>query len=254
MTALEQSEHAMHRLIMARIAGNPRTIQYWLTRVDYYTELVLQEKIKEGRKMRKLISKYEGTCSKCSIDLAIGQEIMYEKTTGVFCPGCEPTDPEEIRTYRQAKLDRKSDRRQEWADSAIKQADALDKSLDTYKDWNFITQPILVGHHSERGHRNLLKRIHGRMDKEMELRKKAENHLNHVGVKATVKGDAETARQARRDTVRAKIAIGMKVDTAIYGTGIVKKINKKTATISNCGCSQTYEVAVDLSFITPVTP
>lgn len=202
--------------------------------------------------MRKLIVKYDGNCTNCGTDLLIGQEAMYEKTTGIFCVGHEPTTVESIRECRQVKLDRKSERRQSWADSAVKQADNIDKSLNPYKDWSFITQPILVGHHSEKSHRNLLKRIHGKMDKEYELRKKADEHLQHVGKKAIVKGDAETYRQARRDTTRSRIVVGMKVDTAIYGTGIVKKINKKTATISNCGCSQTFETTVDLSFITPL--
>ena len=202
--------------------------------------------------MRTINVKYEGSCTKCGNVLEVGITAAYEKTTGIFCLPCTPINPEEIRTFRQAKLDRKSERRQVWADSAERQADAIDKSLKPYKDWNFITQPVLVGHHSEGRHRNLLKRIHGKMDKEMELRQKAKEHLNHVGAQARVKGDAETARQERRDAIKTRIAVGMAVDTAIYGKGIVKKINKKTATISNCGCSGNFETTVDLSFITPI--
>jgi len=46
MTPTEQSELAMHRLVLARIVGNARDIAYWLTRVDYYTEIVIQEGLK----------------------------------------------------------------------------------------------------------------------------------------------------------------------------------------------------------------
>ena len=46
MTPTEQSELAMHRLVMARIAGNARAVQYWLTRLDYWTERVIQEGLK----------------------------------------------------------------------------------------------------------------------------------------------------------------------------------------------------------------
>ena len=46
MTPTEQSEYAMHRLIMARITGNARAVQYWLTRVEYYTEIIIQEGLK----------------------------------------------------------------------------------------------------------------------------------------------------------------------------------------------------------------
>ena len=46
MTPTEQAEYAMHRLVMARIAGNARDIAYWLTRVEFWTEMVIQEGLK----------------------------------------------------------------------------------------------------------------------------------------------------------------------------------------------------------------
>lgn len=48
MTAIEMSEHAMHRLVMARLAGRIRDINYWLCRVDYWTERVIEEQLKGG--------------------------------------------------------------------------------------------------------------------------------------------------------------------------------------------------------------
>jgi len=43
MTAIEHAELAMHRLVMARIAMNARAVQYWLCRVDYWSEIIIQE-------------------------------------------------------------------------------------------------------------------------------------------------------------------------------------------------------------------
>ena len=39
----------MHNLVMARLAGNARRVQYWLTRVDYYSERVIEEQRLEAR-------------------------------------------------------------------------------------------------------------------------------------------------------------------------------------------------------------
>ena len=46
MTPTEHAELAMHRLVMARITGNARAVQYWLTRVDYWSEIIIQEGLK----------------------------------------------------------------------------------------------------------------------------------------------------------------------------------------------------------------
>ena len=50
MTAIEHADQAMHRLVMARIAGNARAVQYWLSRVDYWSEMIHNENRKEGGK------------------------------------------------------------------------------------------------------------------------------------------------------------------------------------------------------------
>jgi len=46
MTATEHADQAMHRLVLARIAGNARAVQYWLCRVDYWSEIIIQEGLK----------------------------------------------------------------------------------------------------------------------------------------------------------------------------------------------------------------
>ena len=46
MTPTQHAELAMHHLVLARITGNARGIAYWLTRVDYWSERVIQEGLK----------------------------------------------------------------------------------------------------------------------------------------------------------------------------------------------------------------
>ena len=45
-TNLEHAENAMHRLVLAKIVGNARAVQFWLTRVDYWSEIIIQEGLK----------------------------------------------------------------------------------------------------------------------------------------------------------------------------------------------------------------
>lgn len=181
--------------------------------------------------MRKISVKYDGTCTKCGNALVVGSEVMYGKTTGIFCLGCEPTDIEEIRTYRQNRLDRRNDRRKTWAASARQKITAIDKSLKPYNDWAFITQPVLVGHHSEGRHRNLLKRIHNKMDKSHELWEKAKKHEELSNQTAVVKGDAAARWEAVRLHVLSWLKVGDVVDCGYAAPVTVLKINKKTANI-----------------------
>lgn len=46
MTPTELSEQAMRNLILARLKGNARNINYWLTRLDYWTLRVIDEERK----------------------------------------------------------------------------------------------------------------------------------------------------------------------------------------------------------------
>ncbi len=131
--------------------------------------------------------------------------------------------------------------------------------------WQFMASAT-IGHNSrytgdiafntQPGHIPLRARVIAQNDRAFEslniadrFQRKADS-LRHV----RVAGDAETKRQALRDFVRSRLEVGMEVDTCHYGRGIVKKINKKTATISNTGMSGTYTIAVDLSFISTLAP
>ena len=79
--------------------------------------------------MRQITVKYTGECRKCGNTLIVGSQAMYEKTTGIFCVGCEPTDTEDIRGYRQERADRKADRYDEWAGKRETKATAAAQQL-----------------------------------------------------------------------------------------------------------------------------
>ena len=140
-------------------------------------------------------------------------------------------NPEELREHRQEILDRRSEKYEERAKKKLEKAEKLDKELDPYKDWQFVTQPILVGHHSEKRHRNLKRKISNKMDKIQELRNEAKELMEKTGRKARVKGDAERARQKKREELDKVIVKGSKVVDFAFGLGVVTRVNKKTYTI-----------------------
>jgi len=196
--------------------------------------------------MRKIAVKYTGSCSKCGADLPVGGQAMYEKTTGIFCLGCEPKDSEETRMFRQQKADRKADRLDDWASKRVQTANQqLNSHPEIRHDWAFITQP---------GHIPFRARMFKADDRAFESLAKANsmraraNSLRNV----RVKGDADKRRDARRESVRSWLQVGMTVNTAHFGTGKVLKINKNTAKIGETGQSRAYTVNVELSFITKV--
>jgi hypothetical protein len=195
--------------------------------------------------MRQLTVKYEGQCTACGNDLNIGDSAMYERKTGIFCIGCEPVDPEDIRKYRQEKADLKAAKYEEWADKRRTEANATLNRTDRFTgDIAFNTQP---------GHIPLRARIIRQQDKAFESLRIAQKMEKKAALlrDVRVKGDAERKRQSQRDFVRSKIKVGMEVDTAHYGRGIVEKINQKTARISKTGASGNFTTTVDLSFICP---
>lgn len=79
---------------------------------------------------------------------------------------------------RRERLQRKLEKRREWADKA------KDASAAAYDRAHSILerippgQPILVGHHSERHHRADLRRIDNAMAKSLERQNMAENHIS----------------------------------------------------------------------------
>lgn len=173
--------------------------------------------------MRHIIVKYAGNCKNCGAELEVGQPAMYEKTTGIFCPGCEPIDTEDIRAYRQAKADAKADQLDGWA--AKRERDATAK-LNSYPEMRhdnaFNTQP---GHIPARA--RMIRaddRAYESLQKAKGMRDRAES-IRHV----RVKGDADKKKDAKQKKVLAWLKVGMMVDSGIGGTAAVLKINQKTA-------------------------
>lgn len=188
--------------------------------------------------MSKITVKYEGRCSKCSEYLEVGTKAMYERKTGIFCIGCEPTDTEEIRAYRQDIANRKADKYDQWAEKRREDASRVLKHTDQFTgDIAFNTQP---------GHIPFRARIIKQQDKAYSniqtakrFEQKARN-LRHV----RVQGDAEKKRQEQREFVLSRIKVGDTVDSP-YGIGKVAKINKKTVLLDKGD----YKVKIDVSFI-----
>lgn len=184
-------------------------------------------------KMRQLVSKYEGECARCGAGFSPGQPIMYEKPTGCFCVGCEPTEPDDVRAFRQAKIDRKNERREEWAQARERRAAAAQGTSDRLMrrdpvtgraDWALVTQP---GHIPQRAQAN---KAQERAWSEMQA---AAEHRSKKLYPARVKGDAERNRQERRDKVRELVRahIGMMVQCHPYGLVKLVRVNAKSATV-----------------------
>lgn len=158
---------------------------------------------------------------------------------------------EKLREFRQSKIDRKKEKLYDKARRLKNKSEQVYNSLPQgSNDFAFITQPILVGHHSEKAHRNLRARIANKMDKSMELYNEAEQARERANnlFDARVKGDAAARRQAERDYLDQFVKIGMHVAEYSCGGGIVTKINKKTYTIQ---FDRGFTSTVDKSYINP---
>jgi len=82
-------------------------------------------------------------------------------------------------TYKekqQAKLERYQELALKNAKASVSSWESSNKMLEVIP----FGQPILVGHHSEKAHRNLIKRSWAKMDKSVELKNKAEYYENKV--------------------------------------------------------------------------
>ena len=172
--------------------------------------------------MRRLEVKYIGECAKCGAVLEIGQPAMYEKTTGIFCPGCEPITVDEIRAFRTVKAERKAGRYQGWAEKREQQATAALNSHPEYRhDWAFITQP---GHIPARA--AMIKsdeRAYESLNIAKEMREKAEGILN-----VRVAGDAERKREKLREAMDSIVKKGSRVEDYCFGPGEVIGVYAKS--------------------------
>jgi hypothetical protein len=199
--------------------------------------------------MRELTVKYQGECSKCGAALEIGSLAMYEKTTGIFCVGCQPKTVDEIRAFRTERAERKAARYEGWADKREHDATAkLNSFPEIRHDWAFITQP---------GHIPFRARMNASDDRAFEslkiakgMREKAANILD-----VRVAGDAERRREKVRAALDTIISKGSRVQDAVFGEGVVLGVYKKSYRIqfdSKCGPGQFFTCARDKSYVRPI--
>jgi hypothetical protein len=118
-------------------------------------------------------------------------------------------------TLRERRQDKKDSR----VEALLERADRLDREADEiranhvrsgYTDWQFITQPILIGHHSEGRMRNLRNKISREMDTEIrnhiEARKLRAQAASIERGGARVRGDARRERMAAPQVRRSDLA------------------------------------------------
>lgn len=93
---------------------------------------------------------------------------------------------------RRERLEARADRREDWAGSRTAKAATAFGAADLSEAQTGIPfgQPILVGHHSERGHRRVVERAHAAMGRAIEHSAKAEEHL---AAAATIRARLESS-------------------------------------------------------------
>lgn len=130
---------------------------------------------------------------------------------------------------------RKAEKRILWAESAEQQAREIQNQMNKkFENFDF-TQPILLGHHSQRRHEKMLSSRDSMMRKIIDLEHKAKNHRekasNLLHFANTNKGDAENARIEKRKMADLTYTVGSKIFDPCFRDGVVTRINKKTFTI-----------------------
>lgn len=150
-------------------------------------------------------------------------------------------DREAVRAERQARNDAKAARYEGWA--AKRRAAAGAAIASENRDWAWMSQP---GHLPGRA-REIAK--HERALGSLAVADKMEAKAERLRASVAVAGDAEIARQAKREAVAPKLTVGARVFTHLYGFGSVEKINRKTARVLFDGRNGPHSTTVDLSWI-----
>jgi hypothetical protein len=123
---------------------------------------------------------------------------------------------------RRERLERKVERRQDWAESAARKSDAGFAAAHKIADGIPLGQPILVGHHSERHARRDVARIDSGMRKGVEMDQLAKHHRSKAAglasqLETTIFSDdpdAIEALQARAAALDAEAAQEVAVNKA----------------------------------------
>ncbi len=179
--------------------------------------------------MRQITVKYRGACTNCGAQLEPGTPAMYEKMTGIFCIGHEPTEVEDIRAYRMAKGERRAARKigkAERLEALAQQKRARFNELVKEDNIAFFTQPIDFP--ERRKVRRDLQKSYELADEAKEARSQADGITRHY---CQVKGDKERARTEARDKARGKMVAGQRVVLTCWAANpeaTILKVNEKT--------------------------
>lgn len=180
--------------------------------------------------MRQITNKYAGECAGCGTELPTGSLVWYERRCGIRCDACKPADTEALRAIREAGAERKAAKIEEWAAARERRSAAYQSRSDSLMgrdssgraDWALVTQP---GYIPQRAQANRAR------ERAWEESKIADSHRERAAsLRSSVRvaGDAEAAREARREAARAWLCVGKVVRSPMWGSGVVVKINKKT--------------------------
>ena len=150
----------------------------------------------------------------------------------------EVMNTEEQRKIKKEKAERKARRVESRARRLLKEAQRIEDSWpkDVIHDIAFNTQP---------GHIPLRARIIRQHDKVLRLREEAKRLLEKAEniriYGSRIKGDAERAREEKREKLDQEVQIGSRVYCPLYGWGEVLRIYKKS-----------YKVKFDRGFVLTV--
>lgn len=124
--------------------------------------------------VRTIVARYAGKCGDCGNPIAVGDVILYGGRGKVAHVGCDLGNVEAGPTTRERKLAR-AERLEGWADKREVRAAADYEQARRMASIIPFGQPILVGHHSERGDRNYRGRIDNTFRRSFESANMAEN-------------------------------------------------------------------------------
>ena len=139
--------------------------------------------------------------------------------------GIESVNVEELRRIKIDKAERKARRVETKARRLLKEAQRIEDSWpkDVIHDIAFNTQP---------GHIPLRARIIRQHDKVLKLREEAKRLLEKAeNIRiwgSRVRGDAERAREEKREKLDKEVQVGSRIFCPLYGWGKILKIFKKS--------------------------
>lgn len=126
--------------------------------------------------------------------------------------------PDAVKEY-QAKMEKKKDRYLNLSFKAKKESESRFKSASDLGKMIPMGQPILVGHHSERGHRAHLKKIDNNMRKSIEAESKAAYYREKAS-------NIENTRAISSDDPEAVLKLKKKLEELTALQELMKAVNK----------------------------